>query len=390
MLQSAIQNKGTWFAGLGGRGKTELILRMKEMCEENKKLYRWVKLISKLTTGSSYDTRQKYLDNNPISYVCLAPTNKSANLVEGKTLHKGLGIMSKDVDDDYEEDEIKEVKPYLKSIICKMEGDRKNGHHPLGILAIDEISMISGEIWSYVSYIRERLPNLTIMLFGDIEHQLPPPTEEHRQFNHSYAIKCIANFSKITLNYNFRQGCSGDRLWELSADQSNFKCGMEPLTDKNLCWTNQKRKEVISQVQDTLIEPRVIEYESKGVKDPRQTLKYTYGTPLIARKSFITDDNIRVAKNEMWVVVNLDPVQLVKCVNDEYLDVKIEVDEDTILKRFLSGYCITIHKAQGETYKNKYTIHEWVRMEQSSVARKLRYTAISRSKNPENNILFRV
>ncbi len=396
LIQSAIHNRGCWFAGLGGRGKTELIKRMKEMCEQNKKLYRWVKLISRLREGNTYDTRQKFLDDNPITYVCLAPTNKSANLIEGKTLHKGLGILvKKSEDDDEDEDEVKDAKPYLKSVIQKMEGDRRNGIHPTGILAIDEISMIDGEMWSYLSYISERLPNLTIMLFGDIEHQLPPPTEETRNFVNAYAIKCITNFMKITLNYNFRIGCSGDLLWQMAACKSNFEVKQGELCDLNLCWLNDTRKRVIQEVQDKYHEEkpmRVIEYQPKSATDPRQTLKYCVNTPMIASKSFMhKESDIRVAKNEMWVVSKLEPLQLMKTDDGEPMtDTMIEIDEKILFDKFLSGYCITIHKAQGETYSRKYCIHDWNNIDHSRIARKLRYTAISRSKDPENNISFRV
>ena len=393
LIQSAIHNRGGWFAGLGGRGKTELIKRMKEMCDENKKLYRWVKLVSRMIEGNTYDIRQKYLDINPITCIGLAPTNKSANLIEGKTLHKGLGVMVKDIDDDEDEEQVKDIKPYLKSVILKMEGDRRNGIHPIGILAIDEISMMDGEMWSYIAYIRERLPNLTIMLFGDIDHQLPPPKEELRHFAGAYAIKCIANFMKITLNYNFRQERSGDLLWEKAGDPSNFEIEEGELTDLNLCWLNATRKRVIEEVQDKHHsdddEMRVIEYEPKSDTDDRQTLKYHKGTPMIARKSFHSDD-IRVAKNEMWMVTNLEPLILAKTDDGEETDCKIEIDEDILFKNFLSGYCITIHKAQGETYDRKYCIHDWNKIDRSRIARKLRYTAISRSKNPEKNISFRV
>ena len=136
-------------------------------------------------------------------------------------------------------------------------------------------------------------------------------------------------------------------------------------------------------------EMRVIEYEPKSDTDDRQTLKYHKGTPMIARKSFHSDD-IRVAKNEMWMVTNLEPLILAKSDDGEETDCKIEIDEDILFKNFLSGYCITIHKAQGETYDRKYCIHDWNKIDRSRIARKLRYTAISRSKNPEKNISFRV
>ena len=66
--------------------------------------------------------------------------------------------------------------------------------------------------------------------------------------------------------------------------------------------------------------------------------------------------------------------------------------KDTILSDFQSGYCITIHKSQGETYKDEYTIWDWrkLAMDKSLQGRKLRYTAQSRSEKPYDNILYQV
>ena len=53
---------------------------------------------------------------------------------------------------------------------------------------------------------------------------------------------------------------------------------------------------------------------------------------------------------------------------------------------------MTIHKAQGETYKDEYTIHECNKLWKSNsiYLQRLRYTAKSRSSNPEKNILYRL
>jgi len=55
---------------------------------------------------------------------------------------------------------------------------------------------------------------------------------------------------------------------------------------------------------------------------------------------------------------------------------------------------MTIHKAQGETYTDEYTIHEcdklWGKNAKNYFFQRLRYTGISRSSNPEKNILYRL
>jgi hypothetical protein len=44
----------------------------------------------------------------------------------------------------------------------------------------------------------------------------------------------------------------------------------------------------------------------------------------------------------------------------------------------------TIHKSQGASFNNKYTIHEWNRLD-----RRLKYVALSRATN-ENNVKIKI
>ena len=80
--------------------------------------------------------------------------------------------------------------------------------------------------------------------------------------------------------------------------------------------------------------------------------------------------------------------EVIKLFNDT--DNRIELSYEEVYKHFYSGYCITIHKSQGETYEDKYTIHEWDKLSKHfGIARRLRYVAQSRSKDPENNIFYK-
>ena len=52
----------------------------------------------------------------------------------------------------------------------------------------------------------------------------------------------------------------------------------------------------------------------------------------------------------------------------------IFVNFDEFTKLFYVAYCITIHKSQGQTYNQSYTIHEWEMLDD-----RLKYVAISRA-----------
>ena len=57
---------------------------------------------------------------------------------------------------------------------------------------------------------------------------------------------------------------------------------------------------------------------------------------------------------------------------------KIEIDLNNFHQYFYPGFCITIHASQGETYNEKYTIHDW---NFEYFCDKAKYVAMSRSSN---------
>ena len=65
---------------------------------------------------------------------------------------------------------------------------------------------------------------------------------------------------------------------------------------------------------------------------------------------------------------------------------KVEIAITDFNKYFYLGFCITIHASQGETYIDKYTIHDWEfisnKLEDSS---SIKYVALSRG-TCKNNI----
>jgi hypothetical protein len=64
--------------------------------------------------------------------------------------------------------------------------------------------------------------------------------------------------------------------------------------------------------------------------------------------------------------------------------IMLKVDE--FLNTFYSGYCITGHKCQGDTYNFDYVIHDYDR---DIVYRRWRYVVVSRSTDYKNKVKFR-
>ena len=381
---------GLYCRGEGGVGKTEIIKGIDEICARNRIKLRWLRAFYKIVDRDNLmDRLAPWRETHPCFAKKLAPTNKACNNIGGKTLHRGLGLKvcggeDSDSDDEEEEEEVKTDFDRVSKLVAILE---KN---PPDIIPVDEISMIGGEGWSVLSYIKYRIPSIKFFLFGDIKRQLPPVGEERRKFEDSICMKELSNYNKLELKYNFRrQTADTNTLWELCSDKPEvFKISDSPLTYRNLCWTNKTRKEVIDKIQNLHPNPQLwLEYGKK--EDPNNTgqnerLMLAVGTPLIARKS-IKDKE--VAKNEIWKVKSIKQGEIVL----EFKDREETFTTKDILKKWLSAYCITIHKSQGDTFTDEYTIWDWDRIckRKDLQAKKLRYTAVSRSVNYEELVKFK-
>ena len=395
IIKSIGVNGGALIEGEAGTGKTEILIELDKIKEKNRKRYRWAKLFYKLTQPHNYyQLCEDWRDRNPVFVEKFAPTNKACNNIGGKTLHKGLGLEF-NLD---EENEDKEEEPttveFMERIVSRFAGDGRTKPR-VDILVFDEISMMGGDSWSALAYIKLRCPTIKFILCGDIKRQLPPVKEEGRQFYYARILKELTNHNKINLHYNFRRNGDANELWgdwslnpdRFTADQLLDTEEHKP-TIRNLSYTNKTRKEVIEQIQDQEISQ--VELECKNEKDynsnkgQQKILKIAERQPLIARVSI---KEWGVAKNEIW---NVKYVRKTELLLEREGKEDIPVPLDKVILCFLSGYCITIHKSQGDTYRDPYTIWDWDKISGRSLFdRRLRYVAQSRSSDPKNLITYK-
>ncbi|KAJ3176470.1 hypothetical protein HDU85_006880 [Gaertneriomyces sp. JEL0708] len=308
---------------------------------------------------------RSHLENQQREVLVLAPTNCAAFNIDGKTIHKGLKISP--------EDTVSHLKHH------KRPDD----------LLIDEISQIPSYLWNVITVYKQK--GCRVFLFGD-GNQLPPvePTEDiyARDYLETNAVSDIADGNLVVLTENHRfTGDPSNGMHELvDAIQANdFEKHLSELYVDGVTWqsykmniafTNQmchhintlhmKHNEQIAQKnkKKVLFSPK-IEKDRKS-----QDCSFVKGSPVIARKGF-SSKGVKVIKMTRWYVVDWDDKN-VKCGSDH--GPTCSVSRKNFQKFFLSGYCTTIHKAQGQTFKQHFVIHEVSKMTQ-----KMLYTAVSRS-----------
>jgi hypothetical protein len=303
----------------------------------------------------------------------IAPTNKAALNIGGSTIHRFLEMNE---------------EGYIKLNKIKFIDDKYD------VIIIDEISMISKELWRRLCLLKQELPHLIFLLLGD-EKQIPPVEEETIQdyFNHP-AVKYLCNYNKNILNVRKRYD---ETLYNLLEDVDNIdiydKVAYPPLTTtRNICYFNKTRIRVnkmwndkLRSVNDLFI-PKYTNDKNADDEHAKQSQDmYIYiGLPVIAmRTKFDKAEGLLFANSETFEVC---------IIGDDYISMYNERPDDNgnkelyvyncpiedFNKYFLMNYCSTTHKCQGETITENFAIYDWNAMDT-----KLRYTALSRGKKVE-------
>ena len=117
---------------------------------------------------------------------------------------------------------------------------------------------------------------------------------------------------------------------------------------------------------------KTFEVKADKLNPKTQDVTLAKGMPIMAHT---TNKKLRFMNAETFVIDK---------VNNETMEIKNEIQSITINtkdfhKFFYLGFCLTIHASQGETFKDKYTIHDWYHL-----CEKGKYVALSRGTKLEN------
>lgn len=317
--------------------------------------------------GKSYllKSLQGHLGTQGRKVLLVAPTNAAADNVKGKTIHKGLCIGGAD--------DIAHLTNNLPDDIL-----------------IDEISQIPSYLWNTI-YIYKQM-GCRFFLFGDA-NQLPPVEPWEDCYSEDYLeTKTVADIADgylvfLTENYRFLDDPSNKMHEIVQAVQTSdmplpdfVKRDATATTNSlNIAFTNRmchyvndlnmKRDEEREKNKARILKcPRI-------PKDPKtQDCIFIKGSPLISRKAM---RNQGVIKGTRWSISSWNTTEVI-CEKADLTDgiMKCSIPRDKFQKFFLSGYCTTVHKAQGQTFNKPFTIHEVEKM-----SKRMLYTAVSRAKH---------
>jgi hypothetical protein len=295
----------------------------------------------------------------------IAPTNKAALNIGGSTIHRFLQINEQGY---IKANKLKKIKEDYDYII------------------VDEISMISKDLWRRLCLLKQEAPNIIFLLLGD-EKQCPPVEEEQNiqdYFNHP-SVKYICNYNRNVLNVRKRYD---ETLYNLLEDVnvinvSNIKKYPKLTTERNICYYNKTRIR-INKIWNDKKKKNGDLFIPALVDNLKTQDMYVYdGLPVIAMKTKHEGDDLLFANSETFAVC---------AIGEDYISVYNERPDDNgnksvyiyncpiedFNKYFLMNYCSTTHKSQGETIVENFTIYDWNAMDI-----KIRYTALSRARKIE-------
>ena len=159
----------------------------------------------------------------------------------------------------------------------------------------------------------------------------------------------------------------------MDLNKNIFNCSH---TFKNLCFTNKTRIEI----NDILMKRKARKYHAdKTIKldkspfdENSQDVKLCCSMPIIAH---VNNKKLDIINNEEFKItkVNKDEIHI-----ENERGQKI-IQTSMFQQLFYLAFAITIHKSQGCTFTEPYTIHEWQRLNE-----RLRYVALTRATTLEN------
>lgn len=284
------------------------------------------------------------LNNRGINYLTIAPTNKSARIVNGITCARFCASFN--------------LKNFKK--------------HQYKYLFVDEISMCVELYYKFFLFLKNVIPELKFVLSGHFEQLLPVGDRlGEKSYEHSRALYEICDSNKLILSKCRR--CD-NTLFNLIKPENIPNIRKEQFgnkfTERHICWTNAKRIAINnicmkSYIKKKKIKPLILEKLSYDKNSQRVML--ATGMNVISR---INAKSLDIYNNELFKIKKIDK-NIITVFDDSRI---IDIPVDKFQRMFYVSFALTVHKVQGETIREPFTIHEWSRF-----SNRMKYVSLSRS-----------
>lgn len=318
--------------------------------------------------GTGKSTLGRSLTENE-DRIKLAFTNKAALNINGKTFHKFFALNS---------------RSKVKRDWTQIKGNLKS-------LMIDEFSMIPYDIWRILLVLKRNRPEVKFMLLGDW-NQIPSVEDRNVDYSNLDFVKELVDCNMLQLTENKR---SDSELFDIykhlieTGELDIKQFGKNQDTMIHLVYTNKKRinlNGIHNQKHYDRIKPekfikikKYCPHKGSCGCGAKQDMILFQGVPLIATRTFEANKE-HIVNNETFTVNEISGDKII-IGNESH---QLIFSQKYLYHDFLLAYATTIHKAQGATIIQAFTIHQWNRMDIH-----LKYTAISRTTCKEHvNILL--
>lgn len=284
-------------------------------------------------------------------YECLAPTNKSARLINGITL-----------------DSLNHKSIFNNNSIVRWANSIK-------YLIVDEISMVKEKFYRLLSNIKKINPTIIFYICGDFEQLEPVNDTWTGDYQNCAVLKDLCHRNQLILTQCRR---SDEELFNLCKNVKKvnvFDFSVKVETDLNVAFTHETRKTVnhicmMRNIQKSESKPICIPADEYNPKT--QELQLINGMPIICHR---TNKKMEILNSDRFTITSINN-KTIKFTNELRIEKAlepIEVELKDFNKYFYLAYCITVHASQGETFKEPYTIYDWHQMR-----RRAKYVALSR------------
>lgn len=347
--------KGILIQGAAGTGKSSLTNTIK----------------NNLLTKKDEMGNIKYSENE---IQILTPTNKSALIIDGKTLDKFVNTNG------------------VKQAINKKANTTK-------YIIVDEVSMMKERFYEELINYKFMNPNIKFIIIGDYYQLCPVNDTIQEGQNYKRLLKKYkldtAIYAKSRVLYEL---CDGNMIelkeckradttvFDLCDDiKHNKKININHLKNnvfnyKNVAFTNVKCQEINLKCVEKYINTKKLDFikiEKLDYDIRSQSYRLSIGMPLIARKNI---KKLKLTNNATYNVTDITNKEIT-VIDTKMESIKIPIE--VFNQCFYLAFCITIHKSQGETYDEPYSIHEWDRL-----CKTKKYVAFSRTTKIEHISIY--